>query len=40
MWIAVALSHDAPTHKSPIPRMVKLDPVKLPLVKVTLGKVS
>ena len=38
-WIAVALSQVTPTHRSPMPRMVKLDEVKLVLVKVTLGSV-
>ena len=28
----VAASQLAPTHRSPTPRMVKLEPVKLPLV--------
>src|SRR3546814_10547530 len=36
-WIAVALSQVVPTHRSPMPRIVKLAPVKLVLVKVTLG---
>ena len=40
MWMAVALSQLTPTHKSPIPRMVKLDEVKLLLVNETLGRVS
>src|SRR3546814_2154532 len=37
-WIAVALSQVVPTHRSPIPRIVKLAPVKLVLVKVTFGR--
>ena len=39
-WIAVALSQVVPTHRSPMPRMVKLAPVKFVLVKVTFGSVS
>ena len=39
-WIAVALSQLTPTQRSPMPRIVKLDEVKLVLVKVTLGRVS
>ncbi len=37
MWMAVALSHVTPTHRSPMPRIVKLDEVKFVLVKVTDG---
>ena len=40
VWIAVALSQVVPTHRSPMPRMVKLASVKFVLVKVTLGRVS
>ena len=36
-WIAVAASQVVPVHRSPMPRIVKLDVVKLVLVKVTLG---
>ena len=39
-WMAVAESQEVPTHRSPMPRMVKLDPVKLPLEKTTFGRVS
>ncbi len=39
-WIAVALSQLTPTHRSPMPRMVKLELVKLLLVNETLGRVS
>jgi hypothetical protein len=31
-WIPVAESQEKPVHKSPMPRMVKLDEVKLVLV--------
>ena len=33
----VAVSQVAPVHKSPMPRMVKLEVVKLVLVNVTFG---
>ncbi len=39
-WMAVALSHDTPTQRSPMPRIVKLELVKFDLVKDTLGNVS
>jgi hypothetical protein len=39
-WMPVAVSQEKPTQRSPTPRMVKLDEVKLVLVKVTLGTVS
>ena len=37
MWMAVALSQVTPTHRSPMPRMVKLAEVKFVLVNVTFG---
>jgi hypothetical protein len=38
--MAVAESHETPTQRSPMPRIVKLEPVKLPFEKVTFGRVS
>ena len=38
--LALALSQVVPTQRSPMPRMVKLAPVKFVLVKVTFGSVS
>ena len=39
-WMPVAWSHEKPVQRSPTPRMVKLDEVKLVLVKVTFGTLS
>ena len=36
-WIAVAWSQVTPTHRSPMPRIVKLEEVKFVFVKVMLG---
>ncbi len=39
-WMAVAESQVTPTQRSPMPRIVKLDAVKLPLLNDTFGRVS